>query len=120
MNDSVMTPTIVAGTDRPGSALNQLNNPFGIFVDVNFDLYVADCLNNRVQLFRLGQSIGITVAGNGSPNPTIPLLCPTRIVLDAQKYLFIVDYGNDRIVGSGPNGFRCLVGCHGLLSQSHQ
>ncbi|CAF4342654.1 unnamed protein product, partial [Adineta steineri] len=24
---------------------------------------------------------------------------------------FIADYFNNRIVGSGPNGFRCLVGC---------
>jgi hypothetical protein len=22
-----------------------------------------------------------------------------------------VDYGNSRIVGSGPNGFRCIAGC---------
>ncbi|CAF1255640.1 unnamed protein product, partial [Didymodactylos carnosus] len=99
MNDSAMTPTIVAGTNRSGSALNELNSPFEIFVDVNFDLYVADCLNNRVQLFQLGQSIGITVAGNGSPNPTISLSCPTVIVLAAQKYLFIADDGNHRIVG---------------------
>jgi hypothetical protein len=40
--------------------------------------------------------------------------------LDAQKYLFIVDSLNHRIVGSGPNGFRCLVGCYGFGSQSNQ
>ncbi|CAF1125554.1 unnamed protein product, partial [Didymodactylos carnosus] len=120
MSDSVLTPTIVAGTNRSGSAPNELNTPHGIFIDVNVDLYVADCRNDRVQLFQLGQSIGITVAGNGSPNPTISLSCPTGIVLDAQKYLFILDSWNRRIVGSGPNGFRCLVGCHGRGSQSHQ
>ncbi|CAF1300593.1 unnamed protein product, partial [Didymodactylos carnosus] len=120
MNDSVMTPTIVAGTDKHGPALSELNLPLGIFVDVNFDLYVADCANNRVQLFQLGQSFGITVAGDGSLNPTISLSCPSGIVLDAQKYLFVVDVGNSRIIGSGPNGFRCLVGCRGPGSQSHQ
>ncbi|CAF4225045.1 unnamed protein product, partial [Adineta steineri] len=34
--------------------------------------------------------------------------------------LFIVDRRNHRIVGSGLNGFRCLVGCYGIGSQSNQ
>jgi hypothetical protein len=120
LTDSVMTPIIVAGTGIRGSDSNQLSGPFGIFVDVNLDLYVADCGNNRVQLFQSGQSNDITVAGSESPYPTISLICPTGIVLDAQKYLFIVDSYNHRIVGSGSNGFRCLVGCHEEDSQSNQ
>jgi hypothetical protein len=120
LTDSVMTPIIVAGTGIEGSNLNQLSKPLGIFVDVNLDLYVTDCGNDRVQLFQSGQSNGVTVVGSQSPNPTISLDCPSGIVLDAQKYLFIVDSGNHRIVGSGPNGFRCLVGCYGQGSQSNQ
>ena len=88
-----------------------LNSPSGIFVDVNLDLYVADSGNDRIQLFHLGISTGITVAGSMSPNTTITLNGPTGVILDVGKYLFIVDQGNNRIVGSGPNGFRCLVGC---------
>jgi sugar lactone lactonase YvrE len=72
---------------------------------------VADSKNNRIQLFQLGQLNGITVAGNESSTTTITLNQPTEIVLDADKYLFIVDSGNHRVVGSGPTGFRCLVGC---------
>jgi hypothetical protein len=87
---------------------------------VNFDLYVADCNNHRVQLFQSGELNGITVAGEKSPNPTIDLFCPSGIVLDAEKNLFIVDLGNNRIVGSSLNGFRCLVGCYGTLSQSNR
>ena len=121
LNDPDMTSIIVAaGTGLPGSAFNQLYLPRGIFVDVNLDLYVADCRNNRVQLWRSGESNGITVAGSGSPNPTINLNCPTGIVLDAEKNLFIVDSYNHRIVGSDLNGFRCLVGCYGEGSQSNQ
>ena len=119
--DSDMTSNIVvAGTGHPGSTLDQLNRPWGIFVDVNFDLYVADCENDRVQLFVSGESSGVTVAGSRSPNPTINLDCPSGIVLDAEKYLFIVDYFNHRIVGSGLNGFRCLVGCYGEGSQPNR
>ena len=106
--------TITAGTGIFGSTANQLNYPNGIFVDINLDLYVADCWNNRIQLFRLGELNGITVAGNTSLNTTITLRYPTGIVLDGDNYLFIVDSTNNRIVGSGPNGFRCLVGCSGL------
>ena len=121
LNDSDTTSTIVAaGTGVPGSALNQLNSPRGIFVDMNFDLYIADSENNRIQLWHLGESSGITVAGEGSANPTINLDRPNGVVLDGEKYLFIVDRGNHRIVGSGLNGFRCLVGCGGWGSQTNQ
>jgi hypothetical protein len=120
LNDSIMTPIIVAGTGIQGAASTQLFYPTGIFIDVNLDLYVADCSNNRVQLFQSGQILGVTVAGNKSANPTVSLSCPNGIVLDAQKYLFIVDKYTNRILGSGPNGFRCLVGCHGIGSKSSQ
>jgi hypothetical protein len=121
LKDPEMTSVIVAaGTGSRGSAFNELNRPWGIFVDVNSDLYVADFGNHRVQLFQSGELNGITVAGYGSPNPTINLRYPTGIVLDADKYLFIVDHLNHRIVGSGLNGFRCLVGCYGWGSQSNQ
>jgi hypothetical protein len=120
LNDPVMTTVIVAGTGIEGSAPNELRGPRGIFVDVNLDLYVAECYNNRIQLFQPGESYGITVAGNESLYPTIALNCPSGIVLDAEKYLFIVDHNKHRIVGSGPNGFRCLVGCDKSDSKSNR
>jgi hypothetical protein len=120
LNNPLMTTVIVAGTDIPGSASNELSFPLGIFVDGAFDLYVADTHNHRIQLFQSEQSNGITVAGKESPYPTITLFLPSGISLDAEKYLFIVDAANARIVGSGPNGFRCLVGCYGPGSQSNQ
>ena len=103
--------TVAGIRGKPGSTSNMLNRPFGLFVDINFDLYVADTYNNRIQLFRLGQLHATTVAGSGSSTTTITLNHPTGIVVDADKYLFIVDSGNHRIVGSGPTGFRCLAGC---------
>ncbi|CAF4112292.1 unnamed protein product, partial [Adineta steineri] len=119
--DSLMISNrVAAGTGIHGSASNQLSRPFGIFLDVNLDLYVADAFNDRVQLFQLGETNGITVAGSKSLYPTITLSLPSGIVLDADKYLFIIDYGNSRIVGSGLDGFRCLVGCYGRGSQSNQ
>lgn len=113
--DSIATtPTIVAGTGISGSSSNMLNQPHGIFVDTNFDLYVADTYNHRIQLFRQGESSGVTIAGSGSSTTTITLNGPTGVVLDADKNLFIADKLNNRIVGSGPSGFQCLVGCSGI------
>ncbi|CAF0716528.1 unnamed protein product [Adineta steineri] len=120
-SDSVkFSNRVAAGTGIEGSASNQLEGPYGIFVDVNLDLYVADCHNDRVQLFQSGESNGITVAGSTSRNPTIKLRLPCGIILDADKYLFILDSFNSRIIGSGLNGFRCLAGCYGRGSQSNQ
>jgi hypothetical protein len=120
LHDSIMKSTIVAGTGKKGSSSNELDHPHGIFVDVEFDLYVADCENDRIQLFPSEESHAITAAGRESSNPTISLNCPTGIVLDAQKYLFIVDSNNHRIVRSGVNGVQCVVGCYGSGSQSTQ
>ena len=89
------------------------HSPNGIFVDFNFTLYVADSNNNRIQRFGAGQMNAATVAGNGAPG-TITLNYPTDIILDDDGYLFIVDRYNHRIVGSGPDGFRCVAGCSGI------
>ncbi|CAF1253105.1 unnamed protein product [Adineta steineri] len=101
---------VAAGTECNGSTSNSLNNPRGIFVDTNLNLYVADCGNDRVQLFLSGQVTATTVAGSTAIG-TISLDCPSDVALDGGGYLFIVDSNNNRIIGSGPNGFRCIIGC---------
>ena len=103
---------IVAGNGIAGSASNALSSPYGIFVDLDLSLYVADFSNNRVQLFRSGQLNATTVAGNGASG-TATLSNPIAVILDADGYSFIVDYGRHRIVRSGPNGFQCIAGCSG-------
>ena len=47
------TTTTVAGTGVEGSSLDMLSYPWGIYVDINLDLYVADSVNCRIQLFQL-------------------------------------------------------------------
>ena len=112
LDDSTDTIRVIAGTGCGGSASNMLYYPYGIFVDIDFNLYVADSDNHRIQLFQSGQSNGTTVAGNVVPG-TITLSYPRGVVLDGDVYLFIVDSYNYRIVGSGPTGFRCVAGCSG-------
>jgi hypothetical protein len=112
LNQIVTTVRIIAGTGCCGSTSNMLCYPEGIFVDINFNLYVADTANQRIQVFQSGQSSATTVAGSTAPG-TITLSFPSCVVLDADGYLFIVDSYNHRIIGSGPAGFRCVVGCSG-------
>jgi hypothetical protein len=115
LNENSSIWTTVAGNTTAGSESNMLNQPESIFVDQNFNLFVADWSNNRIQKFSSEQLNGSTVAGNGD---TITLSGPTDVVLDDDGYIFIVDWNGERIVGSGPYGFRCLVGCSGLIGST--
>ena len=116
-SSSASTTMIVAGNGTVGFSSTLLNSQAGIFVDVALQLYVADCGNNRVQRFPFGELSGTTVAGNGLMG-AMPLHCPTSIIIDSNNYLFIADYYGDRIVSSGPNGFRCILGCSGVNGSS--
>ena len=109
--------TTVAGTGVKGSASDQLDSPWGIFVDVNFDLYVADAGNNRIQRFQLGQLNGTTVAGNGTPD-TLMLNYPTDVILDANGYLYIADNVNNRIIRASLSDYECIAGCNGTNGSS--
>ena len=104
--------TVAAGNGTPGTSPSLLYSSNGIFVDSQLNLYVADCDNNRVQRFALDQLNGTTVAGVGASG-TIDLHWPTDVILDGDDFLFIADHYNDRIIGSGPAGFRCIAGCSG-------
>jgi hypothetical protein len=117
LNDDASALITVAGNGSYGLVSTLLHQPLGIFVDTNtnFDLYVADCRNDRVQLFGNEQLDGTTVAGNGALS-SMTLDCPSAVFLDADANLFIVDSGNNRIVRSTHNGFYCLVGCSRIPS----
>ena len=110
LNDNVDQSITIAGNGSPASNTNTLNHPRGIFVDQFFNLYVADCYNNRIQLFKSGQSNGITININGIYE-IITLKLPTGVVLDYDGFLFIVDNGNHRILRENKYGFICLIAC---------
>ena len=104
------TSSVVAGVGCPGPLFNMLHYPQGIFVDVKFNLYVADSFNNRIQRFAYGEANGITLMGFEASVRSL-LHRPTSVVLDDNGDLFVVDSNNHRIVRSTCFGFECLVGC---------
>ena len=112
LSSNTSVSILAAGTGTSGSSSNMLHSPRGIFVSDSLNLYVADCTNDRIQLFRFGQLNATTIVGAGASG-TIALNCPNDVILDADDYLFISDSNNHRIVGSESTGFRCLVGCTG-------
>nr|ACD54804.1 NHL repeat containing protein-like protein [Adineta vaga] len=120
LNYNQTAPKTIAGiTDTFGSGLNVLNQPYGIFIDIEFKLYLADSVNHRIIKFLPGQSTGIVVAGT-SATGSITLNEPRGVILDGNGYVYIADYGNHRILGSEPNGFQCIISRSRVGSASNQ
>ena len=102
---------VVAGIGISGSESYQLNRPMGIFVTENFDLYVADSQNHRLQLFHSGDTIGTTIVQASDTNPALSE--PKSVVLDANNHIYIQDGNIGSIFRSGSSGFQCIVACTG-------
>jgi len=107
----------IAGTGSANSSVYGLYFPHGIFVNTNFDVYVADSDNNRVQRFKRGQKSGTTVAGNGIPQ-NLTLRIPKDVILDGDDNLFIADYMNHQIIRVGSKEYQCIVGYTGTSGNS--
>ena len=57
-------PVIIAGTGQSGGTSTQLNNPQGITFDKDFNLYVSDYGNRRVQKFKAKRQANCTGKSN--------------------------------------------------------
>ncbi|CAF5068278.1 unnamed protein product, partial [Rotaria sp. Silwood1] len=53
----------VAGGNRQGNGINQLSDPYGLYVDNDQTIYVADSLNHRIVEWKQGATSGQVVAG---------------------------------------------------------
>ncbi|CAF1188688.1 unnamed protein product, partial [Adineta ricciae] len=111
LNSNSSATSIAAGkSNNSGYALDKLYKPNGLFVDNDFNLYVADSGNARIQRFQLDQLNATTIVGNGS-NQSVPLSYPTGIMFDADNNLYIADYHANRIIIFAAGGYRCLPSC---------
>ncbi|EFC43339.1 predicted protein [Naegleria gruberi] len=107
-----------------GPATNaQLNNPVGVFVSSNNEVYIADQSNHRIRKILENGNI-VTIAGNGTggfggdngPATNAQLYIPYSVFVSNNE-VYIVDYGNNRIrkilgngnivtiAGNGTSGF---------------
>jgi hypothetical protein len=93
--------TLVAGSNVGvfGNTSTLLTHPVGMTMDPMGNVYVADMLNHRIQLFLVGQLDGITIAGVTSVSGANSSLLykPCWVVLDNQLNLYVADTYNNRI-----------------------
>ena len=108
---------VVAGGNGKGNCLNQLCEPWYIFVDRNHSLYVSDWGNHRVMKWKKDATQGIVVAGgNGLGNDFEHLHSPERVVVDQAGTVYVADSRNDRIMSwsKGATQGKVIIGKHRL------
>ncbi|CAF3857168.1 unnamed protein product [Rotaria sp. Silwood1] len=86
----------VAGGNGSGSGTNQLSLPWGLYVDDDQSIYVADWYNHRIVEWKSGATNGKVVAGG---NGAHRLNFPQDVIIDKESDSFIIsDWENDRVV----------------------
>ncbi|CAF1302892.1 unnamed protein product [Rotaria sordida] len=90
----------VAGGHGAGRATNQLSWPFGLFVDDDQTIVIADWGNERIIQWKMDDTNGQVVAGgNGQGNRLDQLDRPTDVLIDKQTVsLIICDLENRQVV----------------------
>lgn len=103
--------TLLSGNGRPGysgdtgpATTAQLNNPGGVALDRQGNLFVADTANNVIRRISTSGTIttvaGIVTfgaSGDGGPATNAQLNSPESVAVDSQGNLFIADTFNNRI-----------------------
>ncbi|CAF4666815.1 unnamed protein product [Rotaria sp. Silwood1] len=111
----------IAGGHGKGNALNQLNDPHGLFVNNDQSVYIADFRNHRIVEWRNGTNSGQVVAGGkGEGNKMDQLKYATDVVFDKETDSLIVCDRHNRRVMRWPRGKRkpetilTNIACYGL------
>ncbi|CAF1407535.1 unnamed protein product [Adineta steineri] len=90
----------MAGGNGEGQELNQLNRPFGIFIDKNKNIFIADDCNHRIVKWKYNAEEGQIIAGgNSRGNRMDQLNRPTNVIVDQPNHsIIIADSGNRRVI----------------------
>ncbi|CAF4987288.1 unnamed protein product [Rotaria magnacalcarata] len=114
----------VAGGHGEGGATNQFFYPWGLFVDDDQTVVIADFFNDRIVQWKNGNTTNgqVVAGGKGQGNRLNQLNRPRGVLVDkATDSLIICDWGNQRVVRwsrrSGTTQGEILIGninCYGL------
>src|SRR5881296_2950210 len=113
------------GGDGGPASMAMLNYPWGVTIDNNGNLFVADTSNQRIR--KIGpDGIITTVAGSGSrgfsgdggPAVLAQLAEPAGVAVDAAGNLFIADTNNERVRKVTPDGIITTVAGNGKYGYS--
>lgn len=92
------TGTLVAGGNREGDDLKQLNGPRYVCVDKNDAVYASEYFNHRVTKWSRGATKGVVVAGGrGYGSSSQHLTAPTGVVVDSSGTVYVAERGNNRV-----------------------
>ncbi|XP_062544409.1 protein wech isoform X2 [Armigeres subalbatus] len=97
-------PSTTFGFD--GHEDGQVSRPWGISVDKDGHVLVADRRNNRVQVFYPDGTFKLKFGSKGTANGQFDL--PAGICTDAQNRIIVVDKDNHRVQVFSPNGLFLL------------
>jgi nitrous oxidase accessory protein NosD len=85
-----------------GTEIGKFKSPFGLTIDKNNNIYVADRVNARINIFSpndtLIRTFGESGTGNGQFN------YPMFVAVNESLYIYVADYNNRRIQVFYPNG----------------
>jgi|SaaInl0LU_22_DNA_1037365.scaffolds.fasta_scaffold02131_2 sugar lactone lactonase YvrE len=121
--------TTVAGGNGIGvsahdiNVFDKLNNPQGVFVTDDGNVYVADTGNNRIQKWTPGATSGIRVAGGGEFGVNHNLLAhPNNVFVTPARDIYVADSENSRIQKwrEGSNDILNATGWHNEGYEAHQ
>ncbi|CAF2061293.1 unnamed protein product, partial [Rotaria magnacalcarata] len=90
-----------AGGHGSGGATNQLTAPYGLFVDDDQTVFIADYGNHRIMQWKNGDTRNgqVVAGGKGAGNGLNQLNYPTDVLVDKETdSLIICDQGNLRVV----------------------
>lgn len=91
--------TVAGLTGSGGNAANLLNQPWNLFVDSNYNMYIADAGNHRIQYWPAGAALGMTIAGipGSAGNSNTQLNMPSDVFADSRGNIYVADRNNNRI-----------------------
>ncbi|CAF1430342.1 unnamed protein product [Adineta steineri] len=96
----ITSSAVVAGRNKVGSDLHQLDNPYNVVVDSKGTIYVCDTGNHRLMKWMKEAVKGIVVAGHGiEDNELDQLMRPTDVLIDEKSNSIIIcDPKNERVI----------------------
>ncbi|NVO32359.1 NHL repeat-containing protein [Hymenobacter lapidiphilus] len=111
--------TTLAGTVHPAlgglhgfadgpAAAARFSSPYGVAVDAQHNVYVADTENHRIR--KISGGVVSTLAGNGKngfadgPGATAQFFWPGGVAVDGAGAVYVADYGTHRLRKVAPAG----------------